>query len=126
MKGAIEYANLFKTGQYGKLYLVSGDHARGKTFRIFILPDGVEAIPNGYCNAPLNNDTVEVYGVISGHPGWTECYGWLHDGPWQNDFNNMVGAEKETIRIKNKDYLGRKELKEIKEKEHKHDLLSLY
>jgi hypothetical protein len=126
MKGAREYSNLFKTGQYGKLYLVCGDHARGKTFRIFVLKEGIEAIPNGYCNAPLNEDTVEVYGVVSGNPGWTESYGWLHEGPWQDDFIKMVNTEKDRIKLENEKHLSEKELKELKEKEHEHDLLSLY
>ncbi len=90
MRGARAYATLFETGQYGRLYLVSGEHARGKTFRIFILPQGEDAQPNGPNNAPLNTDAVEVYGVTDGVPGWTETYGWLHEGPWQADFERMV------------------------------------
>lgn len=86
MKGARRYADLFKTGQYGRLYLVSGSHARGKTFRIYILPDGNNALPNGEHNPPLNTNAVEVYGVVSGNPGWTESYDWIHRGKWQNDF----------------------------------------
>jgi len=94
MKGATEYAYLFKTGQYGRLYLVSGSHARGKTFRIQVLPEGEVARGNGSGNNCLNKDAVEVYGVVSGQPGWTEVYGWLHQGKWVNDFEKMVeGAQ---------------------------------
>lgn len=89
MQGAREYASLFQTGQYGKLYISSHYHARGKTFRIYVLPADVKAIPNGP-NGPLNKDAVEVYGVTGGHPGWTETYGWLHEGKWQDDFNLLV------------------------------------
>lgn len=85
MQGAREYASLFQTGQHGRLYLVSSSHARGKTFHIYVLPEGVEAKPNHDC-APLNSDAVEVYGITGGQPGWTETYGWLHAGPWQTDF----------------------------------------
>ena len=94
MKGAREYAGLFETGQYGKLYIVSSEHARGKTFRIFILPEGEAAVLNGNSNPTLNKDAVEVYGVVSGNPGWTESYGWLHAGKWQEDFNKLVLSTK--------------------------------
>lgn len=89
MKGARGYAELFETGQYGRLYIVSSYHARGKTFRIFVLPEGEDAIPNGP-NAPLNKDKVEVYGVVDGNPGWSETYGWKHFGKWQDDFQLLV------------------------------------
>lgn len=87
MKGADEYCRLFtKAEQYGRLYLLPHYHARGKTFNIYVLPDGEDVIPNGGMNPPLNKDAVEVYGIVSGQPGWTEEYGWLHKGPWQEDF----------------------------------------
>jgi hypothetical protein len=92
MKGAREYAELFATGQHGRLYLVSGSHARGRTFGIYVLPAGERAIANGINNPPFNVDAVEVYGVVSGRPGWDESYGWLHLGPWRDDF--AVLAEK--------------------------------
>lgn len=82
MNGAREYASLFKTGQYGCLYIVSGSHARGKTFHIQILPPGVKAIPNGPNNLCINAEAVGVYGIIGGNPGWTEVYGWKKHGPW--------------------------------------------
>lgn len=94
MQGAREFANLFQTGQHGRLYLVSSSHARGLTFRIFVLPEGEEAKPNGPSNAPLNKDAVEVYGITGGNPGWTETYGWLHEGPWQQDFAALVEKRK--------------------------------
>jgi len=90
MKGAREYADLFETGQYGRCYFVSGEHARGKTFEIYVLPAGEVAIPNGSMNPPLNNGAVCVYGVVSGQPGWTEYYGWLRNGLWQDDFHDLV------------------------------------
>lgn len=90
MDGAREFARLFETGQYGRMYIVSGSHARGKTFHIQILPKDEEAIPNGKQNLCINKNAVEVYGVIGGHPGWTERYGWIHKGKWVDDFQNMV------------------------------------
>ena len=87
MRGANKFCRTFKeTQQIGRFYLVVASHARGPTFRIFILPDGEKAKPNGGSNAPLNDNAVEVYGIVSGQPGWTESYGWLHKGKWQNDF----------------------------------------
>ena len=97
MQGAREFSNLFQTGQYGRFYFVSGSHARGRTFRVFVLPAGADAMPNGPSNAPLNKNAVEVYGVVSGQHGWTEKYGWLHRGPWQEDFHKIVEDRKSEI-----------------------------
>lgn len=116
MKGA-EHAKLFKTGQYGRLYITSGSHARGNTLRIQVLPKGEKAIPNGNPNMCLNKDAIEVYGVVSGNPGWTEVYGWLHEGKWQDDFYNLVAEKEAEVKAKEleqKDYvefLAQKELK---------------
>lgn len=91
MVGAREYAQLFRhTVQIGRLYLVVGRHARGYEFRIYVLPEGEKAIPNGPHNPPLNRDAVCVYGITGGQPGWTETYGWLHRGPWEEDFARAV------------------------------------
>lgn len=97
MNGAREYAQLFKSGQHGRLYFVSSSHGRGKTFRIFVLPEGVLAQPNAGINAPLNVDAVEVYGAIGGQPGWSEFYGWLHRGKWEADFAQLVERRKAEI-----------------------------
>jgi hypothetical protein len=96
MKGANEYANMFKTGQHGRLYLVAGSHARGNTFHIFVLPVSEVAIPN-HDSAPLNKDTVEVYGITGGQPGWTETYGWLHRGRWIEDFEQLCVTRRNEI-----------------------------
>jgi hypothetical protein len=107
MRGARDYAKLFSTGQHGKLYLVSGEHARGKTFQIWILPsdEKVSVMPWRV------NDAVEVYGATGGQLGWTETYGWLHTGKWQEDFNKLVKiriqelerSQKERERVKAED-----------------------
>lgn len=101
MKGAREYAKLFRTGQIGRLYLVSGSHARGLTFHIYVLPEGAEAKGNGPNNPPLNSDAVEVYGIVDGQPGWTESYGWLHSGRWQQDFYEIVANRHAEIEDRN-------------------------
>ena len=89
MQGAKKYATMFRTGQRGRLYLVSGEHARGKTFHIWVLPDDtpISGMPWSV------KDAVEVYGITGGQPGWTETYGWLHKGKWQQDFAALVDAQ---------------------------------
>jgi len=77
MNGAREFADLVGSRKHNKLQTVASQHARGKTFHVYILNDAGE-------------QTVEVYGVVSGNPGWTEQYGWLHSGKWIEDFDNLV------------------------------------
>jgi hypothetical protein len=89
MNGAREYAQLFGTGTYGKLYIDSGQHARGYYFHIWVLPEGVKDLDRSRC--------VEVFGILGGHPGWTEWYGWLHRGKWVEDFNDLVVQRKQEI-----------------------------
>jgi hypothetical protein len=69
MNGAREYATLFPGNtQVGRLALISGSHARGSTFRIYVLPEGEVMSENGRGNPPLNKDAVEVYGIVGGSP----------------------------------------------------------
>lgn len=91
MKSADGFAKLLESGQYGRLYIVSCIHERGATFRVFVLPVGEQAMPNGP-NAPLNNDAVEVYDISGGQPGRSEAYGCLRSGNWQQDFASLVEA----------------------------------
>lgn len=123
MNGAREYAELFETGQYGRLYIVSGSHARGKTFEIYILPEGEKAISNGPNNAPLNKDVVEVYGAVCGNPGWNESYGWKHEGKWQEDFYALVKNRKERLETLREER--EKRIKEESEEREKKDLALL-
>jgi hypothetical protein len=117
MKGT-EKAHLFKTGQYGRLYITSGSHARGRTLRIQVLPEGEKALPNGSGNECLNKNAVTVYDAISGQRGWTEVYGWLHEGKWQDDFRKLVvDAEKEIEYLEKK--LAKTKLEREKEEQEK-------
>ena len=86
MQGARKYAEMFSSGQHGRLYLVSGQHARGRTFHIWVLPSAEPVAGMPW----LVKDAVEVYGITSGQPGWTETYGWLHKGRWEQDFDELV------------------------------------
>ena len=79
MKGAREYVQYLESGVFGRLQIVVGGHARGRTLHVFVLtePGSLES-------------SVEVYGATSGQPGWNEEYGWLADGPWVADFDKLV------------------------------------
>lgn len=92
MRGAEVFAKLFETGQYGRLYLVSGNAARGPGFRVFVLPAGVRALPNGPCDAPLNRDAVEVHEIGAEPPVRTGRRGGENLGNWQQDFAALVEA----------------------------------
>lgn len=125
MQGAREYARMFKTGQYGRLYITSGSHARGYTFRIQILPEGITAIGNGP-NQCINKEAVEVYGIRGGQPGWTEYYGWLHEGKWQQDFENLVAAKKAELEEAEKEAERRQVLLKEEERSRQQRLLDSY
>jgi hypothetical protein len=126
MKGAREYAKLFKTGQYGRLYIVSSHHARGKTFLIYVLPEKEVAQSNGIHNPPLNQDAVEVYGVICGREGWTEEYGWKHKGKWQDDFYELVREREIKLAEKQEKEFAEKKAIIEKRKSKEIELLSKY
>lgn len=93
MQGAREYAQLFTTGQYGRLFICSSSHARGREFNMWVLPEGEEVPHGSYPSA----HAVKVYGPVGGQLGWTEWYGWLHKGPWQEDFERLVTERRTAI-----------------------------
>lgn len=122
MNGAREYATMFRTGQHGRLYLVSDKHARGKTFRIWVLPS---TDPPG--GMPWSvKDAVEVYGITGGQPGWTESYGWLHRGKWEQDFADLVEARKAEIAALTAKREHEKVDAELAERQRKAALLAAY
>ena len=126
MQGAREYMDvLTRCEQVGRLYIVPSSHARGTTLRVYVLPEGVTAKQN-FNNAPLNCDAVEVYGITGGQPGWTESYGWLHHGPWMNDFNKHVEALRAEKAKKEEDRKNLKSTQEQAERERISGLLSDY
>ena len=86
-----KFCKLFpRAEQIGRFYMLPGKHARGPTFRIFLLKDGETAHGGSGVNAPLNNGKIELYGVTSGHPGWTEKYGWLEEGDWEAEIEKII------------------------------------
>lgn len=66
----------------GNIVLTAGHHARGNTCHIYI--------ENG-------DERLEVYGITSGNPGWTETYGWLMDGKWVPHINKILDDLEEKI-----------------------------
>lgn len=94
MRGAREYAELFKAEQHGRLYLLPGSHARGRTFHIWVLPADRAVTNEDPWRVP---GAVEVYGILGGQPGWTEYYGWLHRGKWEDDFAKIVATRKAVL-----------------------------
>ena len=50
------------------------------------MPEGAELTKHGH----TPKGSVEVYGMTGGQRGWTETYGWLHKGKWQDDFEAIV------------------------------------
>ena len=99
----------FATQQYGQLYIVSGRHARGKTMHIYLLEQG-QVLNSKNQHGPNNTNTdvsehQKVYGVVSGHPGWTEQYGWLNEHPRVKDqtvqplVNQLIAANEHAIAL---------------------------
>jgi hypothetical protein len=74
----------------------------------------------------LPKEAVEVYGVIGGQPGWTEYYGWLHNGPWIRDFVNILDKRRKIRDTKKKEQEERIVLAKAQEEERIKNLLSKY
>jgi hypothetical protein len=74
----------------------------------------------------LNSNAIEVYGVISGNPGWTEEYGWKHEGKWQEDFEKLVHSKEMELEAKEKMNQATTEEKEKEERERTKALLGAY
>ena len=124
MNGADKFYNLFpRPQQHGKLYLYPDKHARGKTFSIYVMPSS-DVISKPY--PWLVEGAIEVYGVIGGHRGWTEYYGWLHEGKWQDDFEELVKARELEVEKAKETKEQKLIAEENKKKERVKSLLSQY
>lgn len=124
MQGADEYYDLLRgqSQQIGRLYFQLHSHARGKCFEIFLLPEGLVA----ESTTQWRKNSVEVYGVTGGQRGWTETYGWLHKGKWQEDFAAIVDQKKEEITAINLSHKENTALRKAQETERIDELLSSY
>lgn len=89
MKGADKYYDLFggRSQQIGRLFLQIHAHARGKCFEMYLLPEGTTVAGS---RIGSTKDAVQIYGRTGGQRGWTESYGWLHKGDFQDEFNMIV------------------------------------
>ena len=100
MKGAREYSDVFKKAgeQIGRLWIASGNHARGRTLNIYVTPRGFKVTKfnpaNGY---PYEDNLIKVYGVISGNTEWKEEYGWIIEGKWREDVEKIVRERREFL-----------------------------
>ena len=89
-----ELCDLFKTGQYGRLYVINKT-LDGHRFRVYVLPKDCVAIPYRDVGI-LNSDAVMVYGRLDNGPFISMSaqhnakHGWLYYGRWQNDFSLLV------------------------------------
>ena len=119
MHGAREYSYLFTSGQYGRFYIDSSSHARGRTFQIFLLPEGM-TLSKGQTVNKFSPDVVEIFGMLGGDLGWT--YGWIHHGKWVDDFQKFVDEKLEKKKIQTE--LDEK-VKKQKEEDSKNKIKSL-
>jgi hypothetical protein len=67
-------------------------------------------------------NVVEIFGVLGGHPGWSEHYGWIHHGKWVDDFQKLVDEKLENNRIQSE---LDEEIKKQKEEASKNKIKSL-
>lgn len=61
--------------QYENIVFLLMEHARGKTFKIWIYE-------TSDIQHYIKDEHLEVYGITGGDPGWTESYGWVKKGAW--------------------------------------------
>jgi len=122
MEGAGKYAKLFKTGQYGRFFISSDYHARGRTFSIWVLPKGEIVLPGKFPSAKA----VKVYGVTGGFCGWTETYGWLHEGKWVEDFQKMVAKRAKEVKAEKTEFIKNQEIMELERNKQTEEVLKHY
>jgi hypothetical protein len=85
LKGKDYYSGYGSAIIRDNIIIVSGSHARGRTAHIFLV-DCDDYIGN-IINCP---NKLEIYGIVSGQPGWDEVYGWLHSGSWVKIIEKLV------------------------------------
>lgn len=96
------------------IVLLAGSHARGTTAHIY-LEDG--------------DDRLEVYGIVSGQPGWTEEYGWIRSGSWCSKIEKLINEleieirDVEELNYRKKIALGKTEAEMERQKLQKFEML---
>ena len=59
------------------------------------------------------DNCLEVYGIVSGQPGWTEEYNWIHKGKWVESITNYLDNLKFEIDLHYKKVEEDKKLREV-------------
>ncbi|MFO1442933.1 hypothetical protein KDN24_06845 [Bacillus sp. Bva_UNVM-123] len=70
---------------YKNVVFVTNSHARGKCFQIYLINEKYDN------DEYFKNNAFEVYGVVDGQLGWTEEYGWIHEGNWITHITRYIG-----------------------------------
>lgn len=88
------YAGLFTCDrQYGRLFITPHiDHLNAHVVNVYLLPDTRKI------NKPLSkiDGVIEVYGITGFNQNFYRYeYGWIHHGPWEEDFKEAVKIERE-------------------------------
>lgn len=110
MQDIYEAAALLATQLYGPLYVVSGRHARDRTLYVYMLDQGQVLLPPRPSVGPNNKHpdlraNQEIFGIVSGVPGWSEEYGWRHEHPNVKDgtaqalVHQLIEASKTAINL---------------------------
>ncbi len=91
----MQWESLFKTGQYGRFYVVNSKDAHRLDFRIQLLPKDEKALSNGSGNDCLNKNAVLIFGPKWRHTGnqsGGDCYDlkWFYSGKWIQDFEELA------------------------------------
>ena len=71
--------------KHKNILFILSNHARGRTFRIWLYEK--EDVTDY-----LSDERLEVYGIVQGHPGWDEIYGWKHEGKWKVYINWYINS----------------------------------
>ncbi|MGF2715819.1 hypothetical protein ACQUY5_26870 [Bacillus cereus] len=88
---------------HGNLIFVKATHGRGKTFHIYLTEDPTQT------HEQIKDTALEVFGVTGGQLGWTETYGWLHEGSWVDAIDQYFATLSNTLHL----------IKETRKKEEK-------
>jgi len=111
---AKDYAELFETGLYGRLFIYVGSPARGWAFQIYVVPDE-------FVGDYQSHDAVEVYGLVG-----NDEYGWKHNGPWQDDFGQLVIDRRAKLRLAQSEKLAEERAEKLAKESRIQKLLADY
>lgn len=125
-----EYLDLLDKGQKGRLYFfehrIYGGYSRElNPLYIFVIPDG-EEVRLRLNEFPTSPDYVLVYGELPRIKGKAGGFGWLHDGPWKADVENLLAIKKLEKQEKERLEKEQQDNREKEKSDHIKTLLSTY